>query len=202
MTTRRDFLLGCAAAPVAGAQPYMRQCGEGRLAFRILRYGRAIGSHTLDFVPLDDGFDVRTAFNMEVGFRPIRLFRYHLTGTERWRGGSLVSAESATNHDRKKVTFSCRREGDGLSVTGSQTLRYRAPGDALPARHWNKAELDVPWISFEDGRLLHPKVEPGGSTDCGTLTVLSAERLIFFGQCDPRPWYEPNGRCAALASRV
>jgi hypothetical protein len=37
MTTRRDFLLGCAAAPVAGAQPYMRQCGEGRLAFRILR---------------------------------------------------------------------------------------------------------------------------------------------------------------------
>lgn len=203
MKTRRDFLLGCAAAPLAGARPLRAGCGEGRLAFRILRDGSAIGSHTLDFVTQDDGFDVHIAVDIKVGIGPITLFRYHLTGTERWRGGILTSCESATNHDGKKVMFSCQREGDGLLVSGSQASPYRASPEALPASHWNKAELSVPWINLEDGRLLRPKVEPAGLERLRQPdgTVLAAEHFTLTGDATLDLWYEPNGRWASLAFR-
>ncbi|HTY67238.1 MAG TPA: DUF6134 family protein [Alphaproteobacteria bacterium] len=204
MMTRRDFLLGCGAAPLAEAEPYVPPCGDGRLAFRVLRNGGAIGSHTLDFVPQDDGFDVRIAIDIKVGFGPITLFRYNLTGTERWRGGMLISSESATNHDGKKVTFSCRREGDGLSVSGSQVSPYRAPGEALTASHWNKAELRAPWINLEDGRLMRPKVEPAGLERLRRPdgTFLAAERYMLSGDATLDLWYEPNRRWASLVSRA
>lgn len=204
MMTRRDFLLGCAAVPLAEAKPYMTQCGDGRVTFRILRHGSVIGSHMLDFVPQDDGSDVRTALDIKVEFGPITLFRYNLTGKERWRSGTLVSSESATDDDGKKVTFSCRREGDRLLVSGSQVSPYWAPGGALPASHWNKAELRAPWINLEDGRLMRPKVELAGLERLRRPdgTFLAAERYVLSGDATLDLWYEPSGRWASLVSRA
>jgi hypothetical protein len=204
MTTRRDFLFGCGAAPLAGARPYMPQCGADRLAFRVLRNGSAVGSHTLDFMPRDDGFDVHIAVDIAVALGPITLFRYRLDGTERWRGGIFVSFDSATNHDGKKETCSCQRQDKRLWVSGSQVTRYQAPAEALPASHWNQAELRVPWINIEDGHLMRPKVEPVGLEHLRRAdgADLEAEHYKLSGDAPLDLWYEPDGRWASLTSHA
>ena len=70
---------------------------DNRRAFRITRNGSAIGTHVLTFARLDNGFDIRIAVAIAVGFGPITLFRYALRGLEQWRNGTAIHLDATAN---------------------------------------------------------------------------------------------------------
>ena len=198
---RRDFLAICIAPSLAAVAPPVPSCAaDNRLAFRILRKDSVIGSHTLDFTPRDNGFDIAVAIDIAVRFGPIPLFHYRLRGTEQWRNGVVSYVDATTDDDGKSDWVRCERDADGLWVTGSKVSRYRAPPDALPASHWNIDELKGPWISFQDGKLFHPQVTPRGDEPVRTAdgTSVPARRYTLSGDVKLDLWYDKAQRLVAL----
>ena len=170
MIGRRLTLFGAAAACVARsarAAPVGPGTSsvpkDGRLAFRLMRKGDAIGTHVLTFARQDSGFDVHIAVDIAVGIGPLVFFRYTLRGLEQWRGGMVTHVAATTDDDGTRDEMRADRDARGLWVQGSKVPCYLAPSPALPATHWNMAELDGPWINLQDGHLLHPIVTRGGT---------------------------------------
>ena len=156
---RRDWLLGL---------PWLLACKEqasaltvpknGRLAFEIWRKGSQIGTHTLDFVQKDGALTITIAVRIAVFFGPIRLFHYTMDGVEQWTDGQIFHIETITNDDGKADHMRADRTTAGLMVQGTGTATYLAPPNALPATHWNIAELNGPWINPQNGKLDHPHI--------------------------------------------
>lgn len=202
MMDRRQFMLGCASVNLAAATPYLPSCAMHRLAFRALRNGSEIGTHTLEFIPRNDGIDVHVAVDFKVGFGPLTFFRYRLDGIEQWRGGVVVKADFSADNNGKADFMRCQREHGGLTVVGSKAAKYRAPDAALPSSHWNPAELDGPWINIENGELLHPQVAAKGidTVHDANGVAIAAAHYVLSGDVRMELWYDAAKRWAALSS--
>lgn len=196
MLTRRIFLQS-ATLPLLAAAQSAQDLPAGvpaadALAFVVIREGRRIGTHRLKFQPKPGGVDIRIAVDIKVGFGPITLFRYALRGLEQWRGGECVYAAANANDDGTKAWMIATRDARGLWISGSSTNRYVAPANALIATHWNKAELNGPWINLQNGKLLHPECHDAGPAPvlrAGGLRT-PAERYIISGDVHLDIWYE------------
>ncbi len=167
---RRALLAGtlaCGVAPICAAM------GDGMrprstaglpvppshaLAFRLVRHGAAIGTHTLAFRPGDNSLSVAIEVDVALSLGPIPLVRYTHRNTEVWRGGRLVALDAETNRNGTQLYMSARRVEAGLRVEGSGTDPYIAPEDALPTSYWNAQMLRAPMIGTQDGMLVHPRV--------------------------------------------
>jgi uncharacterized protein DUF6134 len=198
MTTRRGFLVSAAACGVmrtAVAQPASPE--SKRLAFRLVREGNAIGTHVLTFARSDNRLDVHIEVDIAVRFGPLVLFRYTLRGLEQWQNGQVVHLDATTNDNGTADQMHADRDTRGLWIEGSQASRYLAPSDALPATHWNMAELQTPWINLQGGRLLHPVVRrvgpgpvtmAGGQTETATEYALSGDARLDIWYNAARQW--------------
>ena len=162
MLIGRRLLLGAAMGCVTAAPGMSGVPADDRISFRVMRNGSDIGFHTLRFTPQPNGLNIRITVRIAVSLGPITLFRYQLDGVEQWHDGRVVRLTASTDDDGTHETMQATRGAQGLWVTGNKIARYLAPPDALPATHWNEAELDAPWINPQDGRLLHPTVTPLG----------------------------------------
>jgi hypothetical protein len=202
MIGRRPLLLGavaaCAAPAAYAAMPPMPE--DGRLAFRIIRKGSAIGTHVLTFEHVDNGLDIHIAVDIAVGLGPLVLFRYTLRGLEQWRNGVVTHVDASTNDDGTPDTMRADRDARGLWVQGSKAARYLAPANALPATHWNMQELDGPWINPQDGKLFHPVVHRGGSDQVSLADGRSIPAMDFklSGDVHLELWYSAAREWSAL----
>jgi len=202
MIPRRGLLSTAASvcvARAARAQPAVPE--DDRRTFRIVRNGSAIGMHVLTFARAGDGLDIRIAVDIAIGFGPITLFRYTLRGLEQWRDGAVVHLDATTDNDDKPEQMRADRDARGLWVEGSKAARYLAPADALPATHWNMAELNASWVNPQDGRLLHPVVQrvgeeamalPNGRMEAATHYTLTGDAKLDI-------WYDAAHQWSALS---
>jgi hypothetical protein len=183
-------LLGAAPVPPSG----------DRIAFDIVRRGDRIGSHILTFDRVPGGFDVHIAVDIAVGIGPLILFRYKLRGVEQWREGLVTHVDATTNHDGAPNWMRADRSSGGLVVSGSKAQPYVAPADALPATHWNVAELAGPWINPEDGRLFRPRVTEKGVDlfRLGDGRSVPADHFVLSGEVRLDIWYDDAKRWTGL----
>ena len=154
----------------------------------------------LTFERLDNGLDIHIAVDIAVGFGPITLFRYTLRGLEQWRNGAVVHVNATTNDDDTPEHMRADRDASGLWVEGSKAPRYLAPQEAMPATHWNIAELNAPWINPQDGRLLHPLVQRLGD-EALTMpdgTTRPAAHYALSGDAKLDLWYDTACQWSAL----
>ncbi len=156
-----------------------------------MREGVDIGSHRLHFTRVQNGLDIRIDVAIKVTFGPITLFRYRLRGIEQWRDGHVVRLAAKTDDDGTRDFMNADRNVEGLWVTGTRATRYLAPPDALPATHWNEAELHSPWINPQDGRLLRPECKPMGSGPVQRASGpdLTAQHYDISGDVRMQLWY-------------
>jgi Family of unknown function (DUF6134) len=196
LITRRAVLLGLVAA--TSAAPGIP--ADNRLAFRVSRNAKPVGTHVLTFTRRPDGFDIRTAVDIAVRFGPIPLYRYTLRGLEQWRDNQLVKLEATTDDDGTADFARVTRDADGLLVEGSAGPRYMAPANALPGTHWNLAELNGPWINPQNGKLLRPTVERLGRdvVQLGNGRKVEASQFMVAGDVRMALWYDANGDWTAL----
>lgn len=203
MIGRRVFLAGGAAL---ATMPTLARAAwpvpaDNRLAFDVVRKRTRLGTHILTFHPEGDALTVQVAVDIVFKLGPIVLYRYRHRATERWQGDQVVSLDTRTDDNGTACQVIARREASGLVVQGTKAPRYIAPANALPATHWNRRELDGPWINTQDGRIMRPRVSPEGrgiipTADGGTVP---ARRFALSGDVQLDLWYDDRARWAGLS---
>jgi hypothetical protein len=203
---RRTLLAGTLASGVGGACRVMAMGTppsgvsslpvppSRALAFRLVRHGTPIGSHTLDFTTEDETLTVRIAADVLFTFGPIPLVRYSHRNTEVWRGGRLASLDAQTDKNGRLLHMSAHRTPAGLQVEGSGAAPYIAPEDALPTTYWNPRMLDGPMIGVQDGMLVHPRVteKPIEPIRLASGAETEARCYSLTGDLDLDLWYAAN----------
>ena len=209
---RRALLAGtlaCGAAPIRGARGDRALPSDSSglpvpsshaLAFRLMRYGSAIGTHTLDFKPRDDTLAVTIAVDVAMSLGPIPLVRYTHRNTEVWRAGRLASLDAETNRNGTQLYMSARRVEAGLRVEGSGTDSYIASEDALPTTYWNAQMLRAPMIGTQDGMLVHPRVteKPIEPVRLASGAETAARCYSLTGDLDLDLWYDPESHWISM----
>ncbi|HUZ64935.1 MAG TPA: DUF6134 family protein [Acetobacteraceae bacterium] len=189
---------GAAAAavslPDAQALPTNRP-----LAFRIMRFGTRIGTHTVDFKQDGTTTHVIVSARILVRIAYIPVFRYVMHLEETWRAATFDRFHSATNDDGKPCRAQGDRKGSGLIVQGSGLIPYVAPADALPTTYWNKRMLDGPMINGQTGRMLHPVVSRMGMVDLPSAgTPIPARHYRLSGDLKLDLYYDRQDIWAGL----
>jgi len=199
---RRNLIAGgavLAALPGVAHAALPVPAGD-RLAFDVVRNGKKFGTHALSFERNGDSLVVKVAVEMVFKAAFITLFRYRHTAIERWLGDQVVSLDSKTDDNGKPFSVSARREAAGFVVEATGSPRYIAPANALPATHWNRRELDGPWINTQDGKLVRPRVAMQGVEAIPTAGAgsIRANRFVLSGDVDMDMWYDSSPTWAGL----
>jgi hypothetical protein len=134
-----------------------------RLGFDIIRKGSKLGQHVLTFERSGNDLVVRVTMELVVKAAFITLYRYKHSAIERWSGDQVVALDAQTDDGGTKYVVTGRRTGAGLVIEATGKPKFVAPADASPATHWNRRQLDGPWINTQDGKIFRPKVTPVGT---------------------------------------
>ncbi len=196
MIDRRQMLAGgllFSALPTMGRAALPIPSGN-RLGFDIVRSGSTLGTHVLTFSPAGDGLVVHVAMDLIFKIMGMTLYRYSHRATETWAGDQVMALDATTNDNGTKYEVTGRREGNSLVVQGTKMPRYVAPPNALPATHWNRRELDGPWINPQDGKLLRPKVAAGGidTIPAAAGTTTHGRHYTLTGDAQFDMWYDDH----------
>ena len=197
-----------APAPVTGTlagKPGLLGTPPGkRLGFDVVRDKSKIGTHVLTFDQDGDTLTVNVAVELKVGVGPIALFRYTHKAVEVWKSGILFALDTETNDDGKPNKVTGRRTETGFMVEGTKAILYGAPDDAIPATHWNRNQLNGPWINTQDGRLLHPVITPVGNESIPTADggMIMADHFSLTGDAMLETWYDAAPSWAGLSFKA
>jgi hypothetical protein len=134
MLTARQGVTAFAAQGQATAQTVPPQ-PPPPIRFDVIRAGDVIGSHRVDFVPGEEGYDVRTRIDIEVRVLGLKVFTYNNDSTEVWRGGRLVRFDSETQDDDSKFFVRGRAERDSFRIENRNGVQ-QAPATIMVASYW------------------------------------------------------------------
>jgi hypothetical protein len=208
MIDRRELLVGAGVmvavpGPVlaAGSIAALPIPPGDRLGFDIIRKGSRLGQHVLTFERSGNDLIVRVAMELVVKAAFITLYRYKHSAVERWSGDQVVALDSATDDGGTKYVVTARRTAAGLVVEATGKPKFVAPADASPATHWNRRQLDGPWINTQDGKIFRPKVTPVGAEAIPTAkgAPLKANRYALSGDVAMDLWYDARPSWAGLS---
>lgn len=160
--SRRDALIGAAAALAMTAAPAMASTGTRRLD--LMRDGSRIGEKSVSVARDGNRVDVETRIEIVVRLLGIAAYRYDLQARETWVGGQLQALRAETNDNGTTHFARAERRGGVLRVEGSE---FSGEVDGRPATtsYWSPAFLERPvWISTQDGRLLNVRALNRGAT--------------------------------------
>jgi len=174
------------------------------LAFRAVRNGTRLGTHTVRFVRSDRALNVEIAIDYTVKIGLFTVFRYTLRAQECWQNGELISFDCTTNNNGKQEFARAAREDAALMVEGTRARRYSAPEGAILCSHWNKTQLAVPTINPQDGSLLNFVVSSRGKAVVANSAGRKhdCERFHMLGPNPIDLWYDDSGVWLALQAKA
>ncbi len=202
--TRRMLLAGAATVIGSTAHAGLPVPADDRLAFRLMRHGVPIGTHTMTFHRDGDALTVDIAVDVLVKFGPIPFVRYTHRNQELWRRDRLVGFVSQTYRNGTKMHALAHRIDTGVAVDGSGTSPYIAPDNALATTHWNARMLRGPMIGTQDGMLVHPAVslQPDEKIRLASGEEIPAKHYKLSGDLNFELWYDHDDRWASMRFTV
>lgn len=183
-----------------GADTWQPEAGDS-IVFDVTRNGNEFGTHMVSFDSNEAGDLVaRIDVELRAGLGPITVFRYELEATETWREGRLFALEGAVNNDGSRGRVTARRDGEALSVSGTE-FDGMVDGDIITASHWNIAQMRTDRIlSTEDGEIIEVSVsEQGRETLIIDGQSIETTRYLMDSDIDVTLWYDDQGRWLKLA---
>ena len=165
---------------------------DRRIAFKLIRHGSSIGTHTVEFRADGDTLLVDIAVQVRVWLGPIPIAHYTHHGRETWSGDRLVGVQAHTDRNGRQLNMAAAWNGRGLSVQGSGTSPYMAPIDAYASTYWRKASLFGPLIGTQDGTLNRPSIvqPPAERVRLASGAQTRAQRYVLSGDMDVEVWYD------------
>lgn len=133
----------------AGAMP-------ASVAFRVMREGRAVGSHRVTVTPLPDGVRASTELAIAVKLLGFTVYSYTHQGEEEWRGDRLVSMRARAVRQGTTTELALRAEAGALVTATGQRL----PPNAAPLSWWREASMLHPLFDAVTGESLPEPARP------------------------------------------
>lgn len=203
---RRPLLLGAGALALtrpALADPLPVPPGN-QIAFRVLRNGKPIGEHHLNFTRSGDDLAVAIAVDLRVTFAGIPFFRYHLSGTERWSGGVFQSLETKVNDNGRHLEVHAHKTATGYDVEGTYIPLYTAPPNTMPLTYWNKALLNSTGLNIQTAHSYPLIVASPGWNKLPTTdgSFVTAQRFNVTGKLRLSVWYDQTNQWSGLAFQI
>lgn len=160
------------------------------LKYNVLRKGKVIGQHEVDFEMRGQQLKVEIETDVAVKLAFITVYRFEHEGTEIWENGSLVRYTSKTNDDGKAKFLDLTGNARTLTADGSAG-RFNYTQPIMPASLWR---ADTPTqnalMNTLDGHMMNVTVENLGqeSVKAGGQAVL-ATRYKLTGDLERELWY-------------
>lgn len=168
--------------------------------YDVLRKGKKIGSHRIQFARSDLGLSVTAKTKMKVKLLFVTVYKYEYVSEEVWCGDSLLGVQSRVNDNGSRSETLLRRDGSTYVVQkGDQT--YTVGSDFFPTNHWNKnvigarrlfntitGELDTVSYSVAGSKTMDTKL--------GTKTVT---QYSVGGDLPLQSFYDRSGNWSGMA---
>ena len=194
------LVAGMTMASVAVAAPLSVWLPDGHaVEYRVTRDGAPIGSCTVTVNTDGDRVTVSSAVRIEVAVGFITLYRYALDAREVWRGGRLVSFDSATDDDGERHAVHAIAEAGALEVSANGG-RWAAPPSIAPSSLWHRDLVDNAILfGVEDGDRLEVTVHWAGQEVVSVAgRPVPATRYIVSGDVERELWYGADGMLVRL----
>jgi hypothetical protein len=215
------LLVLASSAAAAGAQgpsvrPGVPVSGKGDVAavpavanagpwkFRVLLDGKPIGHHHFTLQQGGDARTLKSEARFDVKLLGLTVYSYRHTATEHWQGGCLAELDARTDDDGTVSTVQARREGEALTVTGTQGSRS-LEGCVLSFAYWNPSILDqTRLLNAQTGKEEAVRIESLGIKNIEVADgSVPARHYRITGVDQPiELWYSQQGDWLALESTV
>ena len=168
-----------------------------QIVFQVFRDDDTIGRHTVEFSRQGDDLHVDIDIFLEVNFAFLTLYRYQHQNREVWRGGRLVSIDTATDDDGDTYWVRGEMTEAGLKVEGSSGS-FVAPADILPTSYWNADSANKSqFLDTQHGQLIDVSVSPVGTETISVAgRATDAHRYSVRGDLNLDLWYTADGEWA------
>jgi Domain of unknown function (DUF6134) len=156
-------------------------------------YGN-IGTYTNTVSRDGDNVEVRTQVHIAVKVLGIRLFHQDADRTEEWENGRLVSFQSDTDDNGKKIDVNGRAQ-DGGFVISSPLGQISAPPQVHPSNPWAPQVLETDMMmSSKTGKVIPVAVKNTGETSV-TFDGRTMKLHQFFVDSDKHQivWVDDEG---------
>jgi hypothetical protein len=172
------------------------------MRFRVFLDQEAIGEHSFQVSPFEDGRQVLSRASFDVNLLLINVYRYRHESRERWRAGCLEQIRATTNDNGK--TF----QVDGEQGNSALAIRVNGGRKTLPQctstfAYWDRDFLkNQRLLNPQTGELVDVRVESAGAERHMLRgREVEAERFrLRADKLDITLWYTPDGRWIGLES--
>ncbi|KGK43135.1 hypothetical protein LH51_02240 [Nitrincola sp. A-D6] len=166
------------------------------LVFDVLRSGRTIGTHRLDFSEEQGMLRVDVEMDLNIRFMALFSYQYRYLASEWWSNGQLQRLDVRIDDDGDLTELSAQREGDYIHlVQGSQSRQI--PAELLTTNHWNVALLSQSAVlNTLTGEISQLAVEfLGDATAPAGGKEVPVRQYRLGGELeDTDTWYDDQGR--------
>lgn len=174
----RRALPALAAAAWGALAPRAALAQPAGYRFRILREGREIGSHRVDFTREGERLVARSALDILVRMLGVTLFRMEHRQEEVWQGERLVRAAMRQDRNGTIQQVSAEAREGGVLVRG-EAGEFRLPPEAAPLAWWDHRRPGRPVFDNANGKPLSirwaRRPQPDGGLDWRLTGEVEAE---------------------------
>jgi hypothetical protein len=170
----------------------------GVIAFDVLRNGRPMGTHRLDFHRAGDRLIVNIAIDLEVRL-VVSIYRYVHRSREVWVDGRLVEIDTTTDDDGRVYRVAGRVGSDGFNVE-STAGRFVAPVELMPTSYWHERMIKGrPLFDTQEGKVIATEIV-GPIEDVLNVEGKSIPVRVYdvSGDLKLHLWYGTDGRWLKL----
>jgi hypothetical protein len=172
----RRTLLGASLLPLlarrAGAAP-------ADIAFRVVREGSVIGTHTVRFREDDAVLRARTEIRVQVKLVGLTVYSFAQDTEEAWRDARLVALQSRSERNGHAGVCQADAEVDGLHLRGTAGQAV-LPASACPLTWWRMANLTpgIPLFDVREGLPVAPRLERRAEGGLSRIRVIGGEGAV------------------------
>ena len=206
--SRRGALAGAAATGLAlGLGPWDSAWAkrvfpkDGVVNYRVLRWGREVGSRRLNFSRDGSWFRVRTAFDVDTAAAGLAPYRFRHRCEEQWRDGVFLEVASDTEENGEQLRLRAAREERTL-VSEVNGKVWRISGYIITSSLWHRdTPLELALFDTVGGRIKRIKGARVGEEAVATPQgSVQADIYAIWGQLSARLWYGPD--CSLVKARL
>ena len=194
LATVAALSLACSQGSLALTPDPMTLYGD-ELRFLILRNGKPVGSHVVQFQDKDRSVHVSAESKITVRFLGLPVYEFHYFSEATWLGGRLLKLEATTDDNgvNRLVKFASNEISAWLSGPhGTQQV----PADIIPTDHWHFPVINASQVlNTLTGNINAVTIHNLGWENVQVAgRTVRAQRYAYTGELQTDVWYDADGR--------